>query len=167
MDSPDLPRLRPPVPNRRCGGVRDLDEWYSLLADVRLAAICPSAVLVSGPRDRALKVAGRIVQHDPRCDGAQIVVCDAGDGQPWTAFEHALSLGASVLVVCEVHALSLTAQTMLLDLERARIEDRAGGIRRIIATTSASLPDAVRNGAFDSRLFHRLNMIRVEIPTLP
>jgi DNA-binding NtrC family response regulator len=72
-----------------------------------------------------------------------------------------------VLVVCEVHALSLTAQTMLLDLERARIEDRAGGIRRIIATTSASLPDAVRNGAFDSRLFHRLNMIRVEIPTLP
>jgi Sigma-54 interaction domain len=143
-----------------------LEAWYGLLTDIRLAAICSSPVLVSGPRDRTVKVAGRIAADDSRCDGARIVLCDATRRNSLVEFEEAVSAASAVLIVSEVQALSLTAQTVLLDLERARLEGGAGGLRRIIATSSAPLVSRVYKGTFDDRLFYKLNTVHIVVPPI-
>ncbi len=59
------------------------------------------------------------------------------------------------LVVPEVQGLSGAQQTALLRLMET------GGRRRIIATSSTSLFECVKNGTFLGSLFYRLNVIHI------
>ena len=62
------------------------------------------------------------------------------------------------LVVHEIHGLNQAQQTALLRLLET---DKNRGRCRIIATSSASLFDRVREGAFLEALFYRLNVIHI------
>ena len=142
---------------------RWLEAYYGFLTDVRLATMSEGSVLIAGPKDRAVNVARAIVRDDLRCDGAPVRVCDGTTDEPLLAIERAASIPAAVLIVGEVHALGRDAQARLLDLARVRSE---GGLRRVIATSSASLLEHVYNGAFDDELFYTLNTVHVVIPRL-
>ena len=69
----------------------------------------------------------------------------------------------SILLLQEVHALSLNEQA---EVDRRLTELRAtrqvGGIR-IIASSSTPLFDRVREGSFDERLYYRLNVIHMVV----
>ena len=62
------------------------------------------------------------------------------------------------LVVHEIHGLNHAQQTALL---RVLETDRDCGRCRIIATSSTSLFDRVREGTFVEALFYRLNVIHI------
>ncbi|WP_352430179.1 sigma-54 dependent transcriptional regulator [Pyrinomonas sp.] len=76
------------------------------------------------------------------------------------------------LVLDEVAQLSADAQAKLLRVIERREFERLGGRRalrvdaRIIALTNVDLDGAVRRRAFREDLFHRLNVVRLEIPPL-
>ncbi len=72
----------------------------------------------------------------------------------------------------EIGDMSLNAQAKVLRaLEEGKIE-RVGGSRqipvdvRVIAATNKNLPEAVRTGAFREDLYHRLNVIPINVPSL-
>ena len=133
--------------------------------DIQLAAACTTPVLISGPRSPALKLARMIVDADPRCDGAKHLVCDATSADVFLACEQALSAPRAVLIVCEVHALSGTAQSALKDLAMMREGRGRTEIRRIFTTSSISLFECARLGGFDQALFYMLNAIHIVIPS--
>ena len=62
-----------------------------------------------------------------------------------------------ILLLREVHDLTPRQQGLLLEL----LEERHGAPPRIIASSSVSLYDRVKEGTFDARLFYRLNTVHV------
>jgi DNA-binding NtrC family response regulator len=72
----------------------------------------------------------------------------------------------------EVGDISAELQTKLLRFLQEREFERVGGTRsigvdiRVIAATNRDLPQAVRCGAFREDLYHRLNVIAIELPPL-
>lgn len=76
------------------------------------------------------------------------------------------------LFLDEIGDLPLDTQVNLLRFLENHIITRVGDIKeheidvRIVAATHINLEDAVRNGNFREDLYHRLNVLRVEIPPL-
>ncbi len=66
----------------------------------------------------------------------------------------------STLILAEVWKLSPVVQVRLLDLLQS------GADIRIVATSSRSLSNLVRNGDFREELFYRLNVVNLKIPSL-
>ncbi len=66
----------------------------------------------------------------------------------------------STLVFAEIWKLSPAVQLRLLDLIQS------GADIRIIATSSRSVANLVRNGEFREELYHRLNVVNMKIPNL-
>lgn len=80
--------------------------------------------------------------------------------------------GDGTLILDEISEMSVAMQAKLLRVLEAREFYRLGGnapIRvqaRIIATTNRRLSDCVRAGTFREDLFYRLDVLRLEVPTL-
>lgn len=76
------------------------------------------------------------------------------------------------LLLDEVGELSQAAQAKILRVLQEKTFERVGGTKplkvdvRVLACTNRNLHDAVREGAFRSDLFYRLNVIAVEMPPL-
>jgi two-component system response regulator FlrC len=66
----------------------------------------------------------------------------------------------STFVLAEVWKLSAAVQMRLLDLLQS------GADVRIVATSSRSISNLVRNGDFKEELFYRLNVVNLKIPSL-
>jgi two-component system nitrogen regulation response regulator GlnG len=91
------------------------------------------------------------------------------DGQRRGRFEQA---DGGTLFLDEIGDMTVSLQTRLLRVLAENEFYRVGGqspIRvdvRVIAATHQNLEERVRNGQFREDLFHRLNVIRVELPPL-
>ncbi|WP_372995026.1 sigma 54-interacting transcriptional regulator [Lutispora sp.] len=72
----------------------------------------------------------------------------------------------------EISEITLAAQAQLLRVIQERVIIRVGGNKpipvdvRIIAATNANLPDRIRQGQFREDLYHRLNVLNLQIPSL-
>ncbi|MBW1820874.1 MAG: sigma-54-dependent Fis family transcriptional regulator, partial [Deltaproteobacteria bacterium] len=72
----------------------------------------------------------------------------------------------------EIGAMAISAQAKLLRVLEDRKFSRVGGTKdidvssRIIAATNTELEEAVEQGQFRKDLFYRLNVIKIEVPTL-
>ena len=79
---------------------------------------------------------------------------------------------AGTLFLDEVGELSLSLQPKLLHALEAGVVRPVGGVdevpvsTRLVAATNAALQDAVAAGTFRPDLYHRLNVVRIEIPPL-
>jgi Sigma-54 interaction domain len=129
-----------------------------LQADIELARQSRVPVLITAPLDGALAVAHAIVAGGNKAtppvkvfDGAALVSAARGDRR-----EDKTIGDDVVLVVQEVYALSHTEQAALAQLLFA-----GAGKRRVIVTSSVCLLNRVKHGAFDARLFYRLNAIHI------
>ena len=141
-------------------------DWGQLALDIRLASRTTSPVLISAPADCAENIARAIAAFSCVRHGPGVVVCDCAEGGNVTrAVEDARAAVGSAdvtLVLREVHALCAAGQREATCLIGALPRDAAGA-PRIIATSSVSLFDRVRNGAFDEQLFYRLNVLHIVI----
>ena len=76
------------------------------------------------------------------------------------------------LLLDEVANLDLNTQAKLLRVLETRTFDRVGGKKpisvdvRIIAATNRRLPDCIVAGTFREDLYHRLNVVEIELPPL-
>jgi hypothetical protein len=121
--------------------------------DILLAARSSCAVLISAPPDEALEIARAIALEKGSID--RLLVHDSG---PAEAGEVPGSrLNPLILLMREVHDLTPRQQRLLMEL----LEERQGRPPRIIASSSVSLYDRVREGTFDAGLYYRLNTVHV------
>lgn len=132
---------------------RDLSED----TDINIAAYSTCAVLITAPPDDALEIARAIATERGCAD--RMLVCDFGQGAASRAAELAsLTQSPRILLFREVHDLTPRQQALLMEL----LEEGHGGRGpRIFASSSVSLFDRVQDGAFDARLFYRLNTVHV------
>jgi hypothetical protein len=135
-----------------------MDDALFGLGDAVLAVRIGCPVLISGPADEALDLAQMIASESGLHGGVQ--VCDLD--RPDAAREVAIRPHPSrVLMLPEVHTLTGAQQAELM---QALDDALARGIPpRIIASSSVSLFNCVRRGAFDADLFYRLNALTVEV----
>lgn len=133
-----------------------------LRPDIDLARHYRVPVLITARPDQAFVVAraiagGRKKKRKPldvvMVDGAAIVSAAMRDRPA-----NGRTADEEVLVVREVHTLSNIEQAALMLLLD---DDEAREHRRIIATSSVCLFDRVGHGAFNARLFYRLNAIHI------
>ena len=139
------------------------DPWMDDLNDIELAIRSTVAVLITAPPVHALSIA-RVIA-DERGWSSDLLVCDFGSAR----HERRLELDeqpplqrARILLLREVHDLTPTQQARLMELLES---DSVPGRRpRIIASSSVSLWNRVQEGAFDERLYYRLNAIHLTTP---
>lgn len=80
--------------------------------------------------------------------------------------------GTGTLFLDEVGDLSLTAQVKLLRVLQERSFNRIGGSRsiplkaRLLFATHRDLPQMIKDGTFRRDLFYRMNVVRIETPSL-
>jgi hypothetical protein len=131
----------------------------TLLAnDIRMAADFDLPVLISAPPDRALMIATEIAAADRRPRPARVVVC----ASPADLFRPERAGTRDLMVIREVHEWTRVDQTVVKRLLQAAGPERpARQSRHIVASSSVSLFDRVRSGAFDDGLFYALNAIHI------
>ena len=152
----------------------DRRDWprranHPIEADIRSAAGTHTPVLISAAKPRAKAIASQIHSRS-RHRGAEMVVVDCSlpaHRYEEQVFETDVTSGGT-LVLLEVAHLPPAMQIRLR--ARMTVEARARGMgatarllgtRRIIATSSGDLYEAVEQGTFDRDLFYRLNAIHI------
>ena len=141
-------------------------NWGQLAFDIHVAAKTRAPVLISAPASCAENVARAIAAYSSAWTPPELVVCDCAAGvNVAEAVARARARGIDpdkiTVLLREVHALGETEQA-----EIARVIGEPGsrdGAPRIISTSSVSLFDRVRKGAFDERLFYRLNVMHIVV----
>jgi hypothetical protein len=121
--------------------------------DILLAASSTCAVLISAPPHDALEIARAIATERGCID--RLLVQDFGSAEASGFLEPRQS--PLLLLLREVHDLTPRQQALLMEL----LEERHGTPPRIIASSSVSLYERVKEGTFDARLYYRLNTVHV------
>ncbi len=163
----------------------------TLLKEAARAAPTDATVVITGESGVGKSLLARWLHEHSRRAAGPFVVIDCGSlpeplleaelfGYERGAFTGATAAKAGrfeaarhgTLVLDEVAALSPAAQTKLLRVIEERRVLRLGGIRsltldvRFIAVTNTDLTAAVARRAFRADLFHRLNVIALDVPPL-
>jgi hypothetical protein len=144
-------------------------NWELLALDIHVAAQTKAPVLISAPADCAVNVARAIAAFASVWKAADVVVCDCAGGDDLAAAVASARSGcgdpdAAILLLREVHALGEADQAAVARVFADPGDGRGHGAPRIISTSSVSLFDRVLEGAFDERLFYRLNAMHIVIP---
>jgi len=137
-----------------------------LQAAVSRAADCDATVLIEGPVGSGKSLAARAVHIKSRRCSAQLIVKDcaalSADG-----LGEAIANGSQTTIILEsVEQLSAAAQAVLVKHLKERTTSRAPSLVRLIATTSAHIPELVARGAFREDLYYRLHAFPVMVPGL-
>ena len=133
---------------------------------VSRAADCDATVLIEGPGGSGKSLAARMIHTKSRRSNRPLVVVQCGD-TPADALTKALeSARGTTLVLEDIDRLPVAAQAMLVRHLKERTAGQSGQLPRLIATTSAHLPELVARGAFREDLFYRLHALPIVVPAL-
>ena len=142
-----------PETSPRDAGKRGPDEtvdWASVEDDLEIVRRTNANLLVIGPESMVMDVISRVIAHLP----ANIVSpCEAGR-LPLSL----LLLPPGAVVFRDIQELDADGQALLFDW----LESGSAG-RQIICTASPFLLPLVHAGAFDLRLFYRLNTVSLTL----
>lgn len=134
---------------------------------LRRAADNDATLLIEGPAGSGKSLAARVVHCKSRrgTRPAVVVECDGVDGD---GLQEVLAGAAGTTVLLEnVERLPAAAQSVLVRFLKER--PRPGTERerpRLIATTSAHLPELVAKGSFREDVYYRLNAFPLRMPAL-
>ena len=142
-------------------------NWGRLALDIHVAARTRAPVLISAPASCAENVARAIAAYSSAWTPPELVVCDCEEGVNLAeAVARARARGIDpdqvTLLLREVHALGAAEQAEIARVVGGPDSPRVNA-PRIISTSSVSLFDRVRKGAFDERLFYRLNVVHIVV----
>lgn len=152
----------------------DRRDWtrragHPLEAQIRSAAGTHVPVLISAGKARAKAIAGQIHRRSRLADHDLVVVDCSAPAHRYEEQVFRTETGcAGSLVLLEVAHLPMAMQMRLR--ARMTVEARTRsmsasaallGTRRLIATCSGNLFEAVEEGTFDRDLFYRLNAIHI------
>ncbi|MCK5943078.1 MAG: sigma-54-dependent Fis family transcriptional regulator, partial [Planctomycetes bacterium] len=137
-----------------------------LQSAVSRAADCDATVLIEGPSGSGKSLAARAVHLKSRRSDQQIVIADCAT---LSADELTKSIAANqrtTMVLEDVDQLPANAQAALVKHLKERTTSRAPSLVRLIATTSAHIPELVARGAFREDLYYRLHAFPILVPGL-
>lgn len=130
------------------------------------AADCDATVLIEGPPGSGKSLAARMIHCKSRRSNHQLVVL-AGDTATADTLAKAVDESrGTTLVIEDVDRLPAPAQAALVRHLKERPAAHQGGAPRLLATTSAHLPEMVARGAFREDLFYRLHALPILVPGL-
>jgi len=133
---------------------------------VSRAADCDATVLIEGPVGSGKSLAARAVHLKSRRADQPIVVKDCATLSA-DELNKTIAANTQTTVVLEaVDQLPANAQSALVKHLKERSTSRAPSLVRLIATTSAHIPELVARGAFREDLFYRLHAFPIMVPGL-
>lgn len=130
------------------------------------AADCDATVLIEGPAGSGKSLAARVVHCKSRRSGKPMRVADCAslDADAMTTLLH--ETRGTTLVLEDIERLPPAAQAVLVRHLKDRSVPRSEVAPRLIATSSAHLPELVARGAFREDLYYRLNAFPMVMPAL-
>jgi DNA-binding NtrC family response regulator len=142
---------------------------HPLETQIRTAAGTHVPVLISAARSRARAIAGQIHRRSANAEHPLILVdCTLAPEQyEPQLFQTDVGTAATLLLIDVEHLprpFQLRLRARLTVEARVRTMGAAAsllGIRRLLATSSGDLYDAVERGLFDRDLFYRLNTFHI------
>jgi Sigma-54 interaction domain len=138
--------------------------------DLAIAARTRVRVLITASPERALTIARAIATRSHPAGAEGMWVCDtAASVDALSALAECRLLssghrGPTTFLLREVHMLTESQQAAVMRLLDSSPLRAVEETPRIITTSSVSLFDRVKQGSFDARLFHRLNVIHIVAP---
>ena len=143
------------------------DGWTRQLhADIAVAASHAIPVLITAPMPCAQAIVQAIVSSHHLVETPEIVSYEVGTGDLGDALAEgrrvAARHGRAILWLKEVHRLESDAQRSLMGEMTEETAD--SDVLQIIASSTADLYEYVNAGAFDDRLFYRLNTVHIVVP---
>jgi DNA-binding NtrC family response regulator len=137
-----------------------------LQAAVSRAADCEATVLIEGPKGAGKSLAARMIHLKSRRSAQPLIARDC-ETLSTEELQQAIADGAeSTLILEDVDRLPAPTQSALVKHLKERSTSRAQTHVRLIATTSAHVPELVARGAFREDLFYRLHSLPVLVPGL-
>ena len=158
---------------------------------IKAAAPTRSTILIQGESGTGKELVARAIHQNSNREGCPFVVVNSGSlppdlleshlfGHVKGAFTGAVSekqglfeaADKGTIFFDEISSLNLETQAKLLRVMQDREFMRLGGTKtlkvdvRIIAATNTDLEELIRQKAFRTDLFYRLNVIKIELPPL-
>ncbi len=130
------------------------------------AADSDATVLIEGPAGAGKSLAARIVHCKSRRSGKAPMIVEATQ---LDADQLATALSAAVdttFVIENIDRMPVTGQAVLVRHLKERLSSRGQKAPRLVATTSAHLPELVARGAFREDLYYRLHTFPIVVPAL-
>jgi DNA-binding NtrC family response regulator len=137
-----------------------------LQAAVSRAADCDATVLIEGPKGSGKSLAARMIHLKSRRSSQPLIARDC-ETLSAEELQQAIADGAETTLILEdVDRLPAPAQSALVKHLKERSTSRTQTHVRLVATTSAHVPELVARGAFREDLFYRLHSLPVLVPGL-
>lgn len=145
----------------RCPAMRRLD------ATIRRASEIDSTVLIEGHAGTGKSLVARALHDNGRRSDGPLVILQCSSVSE-EVLERALADAASgTLVLEDVEQLNPAVQSKVVHVLKLRASHEANPTEpRLIATTSARLPELTASGRFREDLFFRLNQLPMQLPLL-
>jgi DNA-binding NtrC family response regulator len=137
-----------------------------LLGAISRAADCDATVLVEGPIGSGKSLAARMIHCKSRRANRQLVAIDAPAATADSLAKAIEEARGTTLVIEDVDRLSAPAQAVLVRHLKERSSAQSGGTPRLVATTSAHMPEMVARGSFREDLLYRLHSLPLVVPSL-
>lgn len=159
--------------------------------EIKRIAETDAAVLIEGESGTGKELAARAIHYESLRKNGPLVVVDCGSipmsiieseffGHEKGAFTDAREQrigkfeesNSGSIFLDEISELAIDAQTKLLRVLQEKEFTRVGGRNavkvdvRIIAATNKNLEDLLRSGRFREDLYYRLNVLRLQLPSL-
>jgi DNA-binding NtrC family response regulator len=159
--------------DRLVGGIRSGEAIVGrspairrLLGSISRAADCDATVLVEGPSGSGKSLVARMIHCKSRRANRPLVAIDAPTVTAESLARAIEEARGTTLVIEDVDRLATPAQAVLVRHLKERPAAQSGGTPRLIATTSAHLPELVARGAFREDLFYRLHAMPLVVPSV-
>ena len=129
------------------------------------AADTDATILLEGPRGSGKSLAARVIHCKSRRSARplQVLECAELDGDTLTKVLEAAR--GTTLVIEDIDHMPAASQAILVRHLKERSSTRLDAAR-LIATTSAHLPEFVARGAFREDLYYRLHTFPITMPSL-
>jgi DNA-binding NtrC family response regulator len=137
-----------------------------LLGAVGRAADCDATVLVDGQPGSGKSLVARMIHLKSRRGDRGLVAVDCASVTPEQLQRSIESAQGSTIVLENVDQLPTPTQAALVKHLKERSPARMATLPRLVATTSAHLPELVARGGFREDLFYRLHALPVHVPAL-
>ncbi len=146
--------------------VGDTPVVRRLQGAVARAADCDATVLIEGPVGSGKSLAARCIHLKSRRADEPVIVKDCATLSSDELNKTIAASKNTTLVLESVDQLPANAQAALVKHLKERSTSRAPSLVRLVATTSAHIPEMVARGAFREDLFYRLHAFPIVVPGL-
>jgi DNA-binding NtrC family response regulator len=137
-----------------------------MMTVISRAADCDAAVLVEGPAGAGKSLVARAIHCKSRRGNRPLAIVDGGAATADSVARALDQARGTTLIVEDVDKLPAPAQAVLVRHLKERAGSGTAAPPRLVATTSAHLPELVARGAFREDLFYRLHGLPIVVPAL-